>query len=163
LPWRHLWSSRIHQRRTHRAFTNTPTNQQTDTAQISPISRIRLGTAREIRGWSYWPKIFNKFFEVIKTKFSEDRIYENLIKIQTPKAEKLGTFGHAQEHPTHQKSLRCIPLMVFYHHTQNYQKRSNGSQDIQIWKMEQSGWPRIFDVNNSITNVSQWQKKCCMI
>ena len=83
--------------------------------------------------------------------------------MQTPKTEKLGKSGHAQEEPTHQKSLLCIPLLALYHHTKNYQKRSSGSQDIQIWKIEQSGWPRIFDVNNFITKVFQWQKKYCMI
>jgi len=91
----------------------------------------------------------------MKKKLSEDRNFfeENLIKIQTPKSEYLSKSGHAQEDPTHQKTLRCIPRMVLYHHTKNYQKQSSGSQDIQIWKMEKSGWPRIFDVNNSITKV----------
>ena len=34
--------------------------------------------------------------------------------------------------------------MILYHHTKNYQNRSSGSWDIQIWKIEQSDWPRAF-------------------
>ena len=83
--------------------------------------------------------------------------------VSNPKPEHLGKSVHAQEQPTHQRSLRCIPLMILYHHTIFFQKRSSGSQDIQIWKIEQSGWPRIFDVNNSITKVSQYNEKCCML
>ena len=41
--------------------------------------------------------------------------------------------------------------MVLYHHTKNHPKRSNGSWDIQIWKIEQSDWPRAFNQNNSRT------------
>ena len=52
--------------------------------------------------------------------------------MQAPKTENLGKSGHALEQPTHQKSLLCIPLLALYHHTKNYQKRSSGSQDIQI-------------------------------
>ena len=57
----------------------------------------------------------------------------------------LGKFGQAwacQGKTTNQAYLHCIPLMVLYHHPKNYQKRSNGLEDIQIWKIEQSDWLR---------------------
>ena len=38
----------------------------------------------------------------------------------------------------------CIPLAVLYHHTKYYLKWSTGSWDVQIWKIEQSNWPRAF-------------------
>ena len=43
--------------------------------------------------------------------------------------------------------------MVFYHHANNYQKRSSGLEDIQTWKIEQSDWPRAFDPYNSRTRI----------
>ena len=51
----------------------------------------------------------------------------------------------------------CIPLVVLYHHTKYYLKWSNGYWDIQIWKIEQTDWPRAF---RSVTREPGFSQTC---
>ena len=93
---------------------------------------------------AFYKGLTTKYYNLSWCNFNRERVY-------WPKA-----FLSITREPDFPQHL-CIPLVVLYHHTQYYLKRSIGSWDIQIRKIEQSNWPRAF---RSVTREPDFSQTC---